>query len=140
MDSPGSDNPWLALFGSLEFPTGEGIYTLHERKRALEFINHLQRLIDTDSRAFWFVVLDNASAHKTEHVQAFAAQHHQRLELVFLPTYSPHLNLIERLWRLMRSQVTRNFFAHSLHALALAIVDWLDMLSFTQFVSLLGEA
>ena len=135
----GSENPWLALFGSLEFPTGEGVYSLHERKRSLEFTDHLQRLIDTDPEAFWFVVLDNASAHTTEHVQLFAQQHQGKLELVFLPTYSPHLNLIERLWRLMRSQVTRNHFPASLNALALVVVQWLEKLSFDQFVSLLGR-
>jgi hypothetical protein len=31
--SPGLENPWVALFGSLEYPTGEGVYTIHERKR-----------------------------------------------------------------------------------------------------------
>ena len=138
VNSPGSENPWLALFGSLEFPTGEGVYSLHERKRSLEFRDHLQRLIDTDPEAFWFVVLDNASAHRTKHVQAFAQRHQARLELVFLPTYSPRLNLIERLWRLMRSQVTRNHFAASLNALALAVVQWLEKLTFDQFLSLLG--
>jgi GGDEF domain-containing protein len=35
------------------------------------------------------------------------------LEMVFLPTYSPHLNLIERLWCLMRKYVTKNqFYSH----------------------------
>ena len=138
VDSPGLDNPWYALFGSLLFPSGEGLYTLHERKRTAELLEHLQLLIDLDPDAFWFVVLDNASAHSTAAVERFAAVHCQRLELVYLPTYSPHLNLIERLWRLMRGQVTRNHFYDSLSALAEAAVQWLDKLSFTDFCSLLG--
>ena len=69
---------------------------------------------------FWFVVLDNASAHTTPAVMSFAEQHRDRLELVYLPTYRPHLNLIERLWRLMRSQITRNRFFESLND-----VSWL---------------
>jgi transposase len=60
------------------------------------------------------------------------------LELVYLPTYSPHLNPIERLWRLMRSQVTRNRFYDSLSVLAAAAVNWLSQLPFAQFCSLMG--
>jgi transposase len=55
-----------------------------------------------------------------------------------LPTYSPHLNHIERLWRLMRSKVTRNRFYESLTAVAEAAVQWLDALPFAQFCSLMG--
>ncbi len=36
VDSPGVENPWCALFGSLSYPTGEGLYTIHERKRHQE--------------------------------------------------------------------------------------------------------
>lgn len=51
---------------------------------------------------------------------------------------SPHVNLIERLWRLMRGQMTRNQFYTSLKELAEAIVEWLEKLPFKQFCSLLG--
>ncbi|MCP4400204.1 MAG: hypothetical protein GY801_23215, partial [bacterium] len=52
--------------------------------------------------ACWIVVLDNASAHTTPKLDEFLPQHQDRLALMFQPTYSPHLNLIERVWRLMR--------------------------------------
>lgn len=138
VDTPGLENPWYALFGSLHFPSGEGLYTVHRRKRAAELLEHLQLLIDLDPEHFWFVVLDNASAHTTSAIDSFASEHQQRLELVYLPTYSPHLNHIERLWRLMRSKVTRNRFYESLDAVAEAAVYWLDTLPFAQFCSLLG--
>jgi transposase len=138
VDSPGLLNPWYALFGSLVFPTGAGLYTLHHRKRALELREHLQLLIDSDPDAFWFVVLDNAGAHTTRLIHQFAQEHLDRLELVFLPTYSPHLNFIERLWRLLRLQVTRNQFYASLTDLAEAAVRWLERLAFAQFCALMG--
>lgn len=138
VSSPGLENPWFALFGSLIFPSGEGLYTVHERKRSDELLVHLELLLAFDPDAFWFVVLDNASAHTTAAVLAFAQRHQHRLELVYLPTYSPHLNLIERLWRLMRSQLTRNHFFPSLHALAQVATDWLDTLPFAQYCSLMG--
>ena len=138
VDSPGLANPWCALFGSLVFPSGEGLYTVDERKRAAELRTHLQLLIDSEPDVFWFVVLDNASAHTTMLIESFASQHQARLELVYLPTYSPHLNLIERLWRLLRSQVTRNQFYDSLMTLVLAAVLWLEHLPLAQFCSLMG--
>jgi transposase len=138
VDSPGYENPWYALFGSLIFPSGEGLYTIHERKRSAELLAHLQLLLDCDTDAFWFVVLDNASAHSTAAVNTFAQDHQHRLELVYLPTYSPHLNLIERLWRLMRSQLTRNRFFADLPSLAKAAAEWLGTLPFAQFCSLMG--
>ena len=92
----------------------------------------------TPKECFWFVVLDNVSAHTAPAIQLFLLEHQQRLELVYLPTYSPHLNHIERLWRLMRSKVTCNRFYESLNAVAEAAVHWLEALPFAQFCSLMG--
>jgi transposase len=60
------------------------------------------------------------------------------MEFVFLPTYSPHLNLIEKLWWLMRKHMTKNQFYQCLKALCEAVVEWLDKLPFSQFCSLMG--
>ena len=138
VDSPGSDNPWYALLGSLHYPSGEGFYTIHDRKRSAEAVAHFQLLIDCDPDVFWFVVIDNASAHHTQQMKAFAQEYQQRIEFVFLPTYSPHLNLIERLWGYMRNQMTRNFFYDSLEHMAKAVVAWLGCLPFSTFCSLMG--
>lgn len=138
VDTPGLYNPWYALFGSLVYPSGEGLYTIHHLKRHQEVQAHLQALLDSDPDSFWFVVLDNASAHTTPALDRFLHHNRHRLELVFLPTYSPNLNLIEKLWKLMRAQVTNNQFFDDLPALAQAVVDWFDKLSFAQFCSLLG--
>jgi len=138
VDSPGSKNPWYAMLGSLIYPTGEGLYTIHERKRHQEVETHLKLLLQRDSEAFWFVVMDNASAHTTEMLDSFREQYRQSMEFVFLPTYSPHLNLIDRLWRVMRGQVTRNRFYEHLIAQCEAVVDWLTKLPFSQFCSIMG--
>jgi transposase len=138
VDSPGFEDPWLALFGSLVYPSGEGVYSIHEHKRHLELINHLQLLMNSMPDLFFFIVLDNASAHTTKKLEAFCDEHQDRFELVYLPTYSPHLNLIERLWRVMRHQVTRNQFFDSLDSLAIAVTSWLERYPFSQFCTLMG--
>lgn len=47
-------------------------------------------------------VLDNARYQRCELVQSLARSLH--LELLFLPSYSPNLNLIERLWKFVKKE------------------------------------
>jgi transposase len=49
------------------------------------------------------IVLDNARYQKCELVLRHAAAL-KNIELLYLPSYSPHLNLIERLWRFVRHE------------------------------------
>jgi len=138
VNSPGLENPWYSLFGSMFYPSGEGFYTIHSRKRSVEVIEHFRLLIEAFPTKFFFIVMDNASAHHTAKMRQFADEMSDHIEFVFLPTYSPHLNLIERLWRILRAQVTRNRFFDSLDDLAKAVVIWLEKLSFAQFCSIMG--
>jgi transposase len=48
------------------------------------------------------VVLDNARYQRCALVQALARSLH--IELLFLPSYSPNLNLIERLWKFVKGE------------------------------------
>ena len=54
------------------------------------------------------VVLDNARYQRAGCVQAMARR--LRISLLFLPPYSPNLNLIERFWKFLRKKVMRNTF------------------------------
>jgi transposase len=48
------------------------------------------------------LVLDNARYQKCQVVQALARS--LRIELLYLPSYSPNLNLIERLWKFVKKE------------------------------------
>lgn len=54
------------------------------------------------------VFIDNASYFKKLEKDDVIAD--QRIEIVWLPTYAPNLNLIERLWRFMKKKVLKNKF------------------------------
>lgn len=54
-----------------------------------------------------YVILDNAKVHHAKKVKAWLTQN-PKMELVFLPPYSPNLNPIERLWRFMHKKVLDN--------------------------------
>ncbi|MED5012073.1 transposase, partial [Geobacillus stearothermophilus] len=59
------------------------------------------------------MILDNARIHHAKLIQPFLKEHEDRLELVFLPPYSPQLNLIEGLWKWLKSDVIYNVFYSS---------------------------
>jgi len=48
------------------------------------------------------IVLNNAGYQKCNIVMEFAKNH--GIELLFLPSYSPNLNLIERLWKFVKKK------------------------------------
>lgn len=59
-----------------------------------------------------FVILDNARYHYSRKVQEFLKS--SRIKLVFLPSYSPNLNLIERLWKFFKKKVLYNAYYEKL--------------------------
>jgi len=53
-----------------------------------------------------YIICDNAAYHKSALVKEYLEN--SIIELVYLPGYSPNLNPIERLWKLMRENTTYN--------------------------------
>jgi transposase len=54
------------------------------------------------------VILDNAKYHYSRKVRIFLES--SKIQLVFLPSYSPNLNLIERLWKFFKKKVLYNMY------------------------------
>ena len=54
------------------------------------------------------IILDNASYQKCELVKLLAAQ--LGISLVFIPPYSPNLNLIERLWKFVKGELRSKYY------------------------------
>ena len=52
------------------------------------------------------VILDNARYYRSKVVAEYLQN--SRIELMFLPPYSPNLNLIERFWKFFKKQVLYN--------------------------------
>jgi transposase len=55
-----------------------------------------------------YMILDNARYHYSKVVKEYEAS--SRVTLVYLPAYSPELNLIERLWKVFKKNVLYNKF------------------------------
>ena len=137
VETPGR-NQTKYILGSVEYPTGEGLYEIYPRKRHGEVRAHWQHLLDMYPDDFLFVVRDNAPSHTTPDLDEFLLSNREHFCLVPLPTYSPHLNLIERLWHYMRDNITRSHFYKTFTQLCEALVKWLATLPFARFQSLMG--
>jgi transposase len=83
----------IANSGQMSFRVFEGRFT------AEVFIDFLRRLIATYPDRKLYLVVDNHSTHHAKKVASWLARdgRNQRLELVFLPAYSPELNPDENL-------------------------------------------
>jgi len=55
------------------------------------------------------LILDNATYFKAKIVREWL-EDHSRLQLEFLPPYSPNLNLIERFWRIVKEKLVKNTY------------------------------
>jgi hypothetical protein len=137
IDSPGK-NQRKYLLGSLEYPSGAGLYEIYSRKRHEEVQQHWEHLLEMYPDDFLFLVRDNATSHTTEDLDPFLLHNQQRLCLVAMPTYSPHLNLIERLWHYMRDNITRSHFYQTFKELCEGLVEWFEKMPFKRFQSLMG--
>jgi len=70
------------------------------------------------------LVLDNARYQKCQLVLEKA--HSLKIQLIFLPPYSPNLNLIERLWKIVKKEVLYNQYYQDYDQFCTAISDCLD--------------
>lgn len=75
--------------------------------RFLLFLEQLTRRWPKDQLV---LVMDNVAYHKTAAVRHWLAAQADRITVFWLPTYSPHLNRIERVWRFVKSKLACHRF------------------------------
>lgn len=75
------------------------------------------------------VIADNARYYKNKLVQEYLIN--SKIKLLHLPPYSPNLNLIERLWKILYEKVINNKFFQKFALFKHAVIHFLDNL--TQF-------
>lgn len=66
------------------------------------FIDFLKELI-LDTKGKIFLIVDNVKYHKSAEVKTWVEQHQNRIELFFLPSYSPDLNPDEWVWKSVKN-------------------------------------
>jgi len=113
----------VALFGAVNLRHGQLVTAFEKKFEAMTFQRFLQHLLRHRRRGGgrMGLILDNARYHHARLLAPFLQQHQARLELVFLPSYSPDLNPIERVWKLARRLATHNQYFSQLEELVRAV-------------------
>jgi transposase len=115
------------LCGALDVKTGCLEYIAGERKNGQLFINMLNHLLWLHPTAkVIHVVLDNFKIHDSKQVRAWMAEKGRRIRLHFLPPYCPDHNKIERQWRDLHANVTRNHRCRTIEELMRNVTSWIE--------------
>ena len=72
-----------------------------------------------------YLVCDNARYYKNKLMGEYL-QKPKKLKILYLPPYSPNLNLIERLWRLMRSKKLGSEYYEDYKSFKISLIDFFD--------------
>lgn len=107
--TPGQ-NQRYSLAGALEPKTGRLVHCGGPRKTKALFralLDRLEWLYPQAQFAKVYIVVDNYGIHKARAVERWLAAH-PRFELLFLPTYCPKANPIERAFADVHAKCTRN--------------------------------
>lgn len=114
------------LAGALNARTGRLTWVESDSKNSDLFILQLWQLIKDypDARCI-HIILDNYKIHSSQRTQLALAALGSRVKLHFLPPYCPDHNRIERVWKDLHDNVTRNHMCKNMKQLMREVHDYL---------------
>jgi transposase len=116
------------LVGVLNYATGAVYVEEHEKYDAKVFLSFLKTVLIRYPKGKIVMILDNARIHHAILLNDFLAAN-PRLTLMFLPPYSPKLNIVEGLWGWLKDSVVNNVFFKNRYEICLAVrkfIAWVN--------------
>lgn len=117
----------LYLLGAAEAKSGQFCGIISEKHRSLEFLGLVETMLEVWPDNELYVVMDNYIIHDSQITNAELQSNpskYSRFHRVFLPTYSPWLNPIERFFRFMRRRLTHDYFFGNIEELKRAAINF----------------
>ncbi|MNW37373.1 hypothetical protein D3C74_144140 [compost metagenome] len=108
------------MFAAIDYETGQVHHREEEKADTAAFIRFLKDLLATYPDGKVALILDNSRIHHATELQPFLEEH-PRLQLVFLPPYSPNLNPVEGLWLWLKADVVNNIFFEKFYKIRLHV-------------------
>ncbi|MVN22024.1 IS630 family transposase [Mucilaginibacter arboris] len=102
------------LFGCIEPETGIVITDKADKGNTASFFSFLLLVVKKYHDRKVVMVLDNVPYHHAKRLKPVLERYKHRIELAYLPPYSPDLNPIERVWWYMRKKITHNRYVQNL--------------------------
>jgi transposase len=95
--------------GAINLQSKQVLYIEDERINSQTMITLLELMLKEQKEGKVHIILDNARYYHAIIVKQFLIKN-PRIVLHFMPPYSPNLNIIERLWKILKQEVVYNKF------------------------------
>lgn len=92
------------------------------------FIRFLQDILTAYPSGKIALILDNSRIHHATDLQPFLKKR-PRLQLVFLPPYSPNLNPVEGLWMWLKADVVNTVFFEKFYKIKLHVSQFMKRIN-----------
>jgi transposase len=102
------------IFGCVEPSTGIVLASAEDKGNTITFFKFLIKVIKHYEGQKVIMVVDNVRYHHAKRLKPILEKYKHKMELVYLPAYSPDLNPIERIWWYMRKKITHNRYIESM--------------------------
>ncbi|MFX3625121.1 MAG: IS630 family transposase [Ectobacillus sp.] len=119
----------LTLFGAVNAHNGEVLCMESTKCDAASFLQFLQYVLEQHKNRYVIMALDNARIHHAKLIQPFLKENRERLMLLFLPPYSPNLNLLERIWKWLKECVIANRYHATQADIRASVLSFLEHLA-----------
>ncbi len=101
-------------FGSVNPLSGQLTVNFAKKGNYSSFKKHLKKVLRAYAdKSKIIMYVDNVRFHHAKRLKLFL-QNHPKLEIRYLPPYSPDLNPVERVWWYMRKSITHNRYLSSI--------------------------
>ena len=100
------------------------VYDITDRVNAQSTQRLGRQLLRKHPRKTIYYICDNAGYNRCKWLQEWAEN--TRINFVFLPAYSPNINLIERLWRLLRKKAINSIYYPTYEQFKRGIIYFLE--------------
>lgn len=101
------------MLGTLDYASGKIFCVEDEKYDAKVYLSFLQKVLAEYPNKKIALIQDNPRIHHAKLLQPFYKANEHRLEIHFLPPYSPNLNCIEEFWGWLKKSCIHNVFYKS---------------------------
>ncbi len=115
----------ININGAINIDSYDAVVREDERINAQSTIKLFKQIEDAYSTAEnIYVVADNARYYRARIVSEYLQT--SRIQFKFLPSYSPNLNLIERLWKFLKKKVINNCYYESYDLFKKTVMEFFE--------------
>lgn len=117
----------LNINGACNAATGDVIIHQCESVNAQSTIELFEKMKVHQPNGKLYIIADNARYNRSNMVKEYL-KCNKRIKLIFLPPYSPNLNLIERLWRFYKKEVLYNKYYRGFEDFKNATLEYFEQI------------